>query len=184
MMYKFFLPTCVVITVGLIACTLAAYSQNTSLVKNDSVIIYTSKEMDQSIKEILDKALKANTNSAVAQLGMSKDSAPYLVVARTKPGIVEIHEQWDDVAIIRSGHGTLKTGYRVSGEKKITNTPPDREWRGGAIESAEVRNLAPGDFIIIPAMIAHQYVPTTGDTLTYWTIKVRRPRNDSEKSKK
>ena len=183
-MKKISLCTVLFNAAGLVVFCLPAHSQNTSPEKKDSLIIYTKKEMDHSIKANLEKALKANTNYAVAQLGMSKDSAPYLVVARTNPGMVEIHEQWDDVAIIRSGHGTLKTGYEVAGEKKITNTQPDREWRGGAIESAEVRNLAPGDFIIIPAMIAHQYVPTTGDTLTYWTIKVKRTENDFEKGKK
>jgi mannose-6-phosphate isomerase-like protein (cupin superfamily) len=144
--------------------------------KIDSVVFYTSAEVDKSLKANLAKALKANANSAVAQLGMSKDQAPYLVVARTMPGLVEVHELWDDVAIIRSGHGTLKTGREVTGEKKVTREEPDREWRGGTIEKAEVRDLSPGDFLIIPAMLAHQYIPNKGDTLTYWTVKVKRLR--------
>src|SRR5690242_13669492 len=34
----------------------------------------------------------------------------YLVVVRTGEGAVEIHEQYDDVAVIRAGHGVLRTG--------------------------------------------------------------------------
>lgn len=179
------------------SCTLWVHAQNVvtqkkthpdgdnkSSIKKDSLTLYTKEEVDKAIKVNLDKAMKANANYANAQLGLSKDHAPYLVVARTKPGMVEIHEQWDDVAIIRSGHGILKTGHQVTGEQKVTREVPDREWRGGLIQAAEERELGPGDFIIIPAMLGHQYIPTSGDTLTYWTIKVKRPSNDSEKTKR
>jgi beta-galactosidase beta subunit len=178
------------IVVGLFSTCTPAQSQNATpqkkaevgghnkapAVKKDSLIIYARKEVDNAIKANLDKAMKAKANYANALLGESKDHAPYLIVARTKEGLVEIHELWDDVAIIRSGRGVLKTGDKVTGEKKETKEKPDREWRGGVIQNAEVRDLAPGDFIIIPAMLAHQYIPNAGDTLTYWTIKVKRPR--------
>lgn len=194
---KLSIPTILTVVAGLVSCNTPAHSQNattqkktpvegsdkSSIDKKDSLVLYTRKEVDHAIKTNLDKAMKANANYANAQLGMSKDGAPYLIVARTKPGAVEIHELWDDVAIIRSGHGTLKTGFQVGGEKKVTNEE-QREWRGGVIQNAEVRNLAPGDFIIIPAMLAHQYIPNSGDTLTYWTIKVKRTRSDWEKSKR
>jgi len=178
------MPTYFVIVAGLASCCLPALSQNPSIEKKDSLILYTNKDVDDAIKTNLDKALKANANYANAQLGTSKDNAPYLVVARTKPGLVEIHELWDDVAIIRSGHGILKTGGRVIGEKTVTKEEPEREWRGGVIENAEERKLGPGDFIIIPAMLAHQYLPNSGETLTYWTIKVKRTKNQREKSKR
>jgi mannose-6-phosphate isomerase-like protein (cupin superfamily) len=174
------------VVAGLICCLVSTQSQNAiaqkkaqidgrnqSVVgKSDSIILYTKQEVDNAIKVNLDKAMKANANYANAQLGMSKENAPYLVVARTKPGLVEIHEAWDDVAVIRSGHGILITGYQATGDKKVTNEEPQREWRGGVIQNGKERNLAPGDFIIIPAMVAHQYIPNSGDTLTYWTIKV------------
>jgi hypothetical protein len=181
------LASCTIIAM-LVAHTSLLYSQSqgrktqahakSSSYKVDTLVYFTSSEVEKSLMANLDKAMKANAsaNSAVANLGMSVDKGPYLAVARTAPGLVEVHELWDDVAIIRSGHGTLKTGLVVTGDKKETNAEPEREWRGGAIENAEVRNLAPGDFVIIPAMLAHQYIPTTGETLTYWTVKVKRPR--------
>ena len=56
---------------------------------------------------------------------------PYLFLARTQPGYVEMHKQLDDMAIIRSGHGTLKTGYQVAG--KIRATVKSRREIGFAI---------------------------------------------------
>ena len=96
----------------------------------------------------------------------------YLVVVRTGEGAVEIHEQYDDIAVIRSGNGKLRTGASASGAK-LSGTPPTREWLGGTIKDAKEYRVAPGDFLVIPAGLAHQYVPDSGDSLVYYTIKVR-----------
>ena len=120
----------------------------------------------------LDSALNVKTERLSRLLGTSKDGSPYLLVIRTKPGEVEVHEQYDDVAIVRSGKGILKTGSLVTGNK-VSGTASAGEWIGGVIQNATERKLAPGDFIIIPATLPHQYIPLAGDTLTYWTIKVK-----------
>jgi mannose-6-phosphate isomerase-like protein (cupin superfamily) len=92
---------------------------------------------------------------------------------------VEIHEQFDDVAIIRSGHGVLRTGSKVKGQKE-SGTPGAGEWIGGVIEDGSDRKLSPGDFIVVPATLAHQYIPSPGESLTYWIIKVRHPKTSSK----
>ena len=91
---------------------------------------------------------------------------------------MEIHEQFDDVAIIRSGHAILRTGTKVSGSKESGN-PGTREWSGGIIEEGKERALSAGDFVVIPAMLAHQYIPKSGEPFTYWTIKVLRAKTSS-----
>jgi len=96
----------------------------------------------------------------------------YLIVVRTSEGAVEAHEQYDDVAIIRAGHGVLRVGPAVEGAK-LSGTAPMREWLGGTIPKAAERRIAAGDFLVIPAGLAHQYVPDRGDSLVYFTVKVR-----------
>ncbi|MEJ1239474.1 AraC family ligand binding domain-containing protein [Chryseolinea sp. T2] len=96
----------------------------------------------------------------------------YLVVVRTGEGAVEIHEQYDDVAVIRAGHGVLRTGPSATGAK-LSGTAPNREWLGGEIRGAKEYKVAQGDFLVIPAGLAHQYVPDSGDSLVYFTVKVR-----------
>src|SRR5882672_10371673 len=117
----------------------------------DSAVIYFSKTQ-------LDSALDPNLSKEIGRiLGTSKeDNSYYMVAVRTKPGDVEIHEQFKDIAIIRSGHGLLKTGRRVVGQK-VSGQEPSREWKGGVIQDAMIRKLSPGDFIVIPAMMGHQY---------------------------
>jgi len=102
----------------------------------------------------------------------------YYIVQRNVEGYVELHEQWDDVSIIRSGHGVLRTGREVTGYKFVFGEKPWRSWSGGQIENAKVTNINPGDLIIIPAMTGHQYIPNSNDTLTYWTIKIKRTKTN------
>ena len=141
-----------------------AYAQSGS----DTVTYYSYSAIDSFLVNPT-----SSTRLIAKVLGRSADGEGYLVGARTQPGDVEIHEQFDDVAIIRSGHGILRTGRKVHGQK-VSGEKGAREWLGGVIEEASERNLSPGDFIVVPAMLAHQYIPSPGETLTYWLIKVRR----------
>ena len=138
----------------------------------DSVAYYRNFQLDSIVNTLIKNDTIGTT------LGKSSENAPYLITVRTKPGFVEIHEQMDDIAIIRSGHATLKTGYQVAGEIRTAGEEPWRNWLCDTIKSATDQKLSPGDFIIIPAMTAHQYIPNDGDTLTYWTIKVKHLKNN------
>jgi mannose-6-phosphate isomerase-like protein (cupin superfamily) len=160
----------IVSVIALIAVFIAvdiqcAWAQNS---KSDSVIFFSQVQLDSALKS------EVNPPRIWRLLGKSKENESYLIAVRTKPGDVEIHEQFDDVAFIRSGHGILRTGFQVTGNK-VSGNAPAREWLGGVISNARERKVAPGDFIVIPAGLPHQYIPDSGDALDYITIKVRRP---------
>jgi len=143
---------------------------NSDLIKfnGDSITSYRTLQLDSIVKTLI------KNDSIGTTLGKSQDNTPYLLTVRPKTGYVEIHEQFDDVAIIRSGNGTLKTGHQVGKMIRSEGVEPSRNWFCDSIKDATIQKLSPGDFIIIPAMTAHQYIPNSGDTLTYWTIKVKR----------
>lgn len=151
----------------------ASFDINVELRKkrSDSVTYYNHLRLDTIVNTLI------KNDSIGATLGNSSENAPYLMTVRTKTGFAEIHEQMDDIAIIRSGHGTLKTGHQVAGNITSSCEEPWRNWFCDTIKSAADQKLSPGDFIIIPAMTAHQYIPDGGDTLTYWTIKVKHLRS-------
>ena len=145
------------------AVTCQAIGQKSKL---DSVTLYSPKQLDSLVN------VKVTPERASRLLGKSQDGGSYFLITRTKPGDVEVHEQWDDVAIVRAGHGILKTGTKLTGQKE-NGKAPAREWVGGTIQDGKERKLAPGDFIVIPAMLPHQYIPDAGETFQYWTIKVK-----------
>ena len=140
----------------------------------DSVSFFTPQRIDSLLRFGLDSVIQSHGSPLLAAhiLGKSVEDGLYMVVIRSGPGQVEIHKEWDDVVIIRSGHGILNRGYQVDGEKKESSPG---NWVGGTIVGGEKQDLSPGDFLIIPAMEGHQYIPQSGDSLTYWTIKVKRP---------
>lgn len=146
---------------------------NSELTKRkwDTVIFYHNPQLDSIINMLI------KNDTVATALGTSQENMPYLLCARTKAGYVEIHEQMEDIAIIRSGHGTLKTGHEVTGKIRPSGKEPWRNWFCDSIKTTNEQKVSPGDFIIIPAMTAHQYIPDPGDTLTYWTIKTRHLKN-------
>ena len=92
----------------------------------------------------------------------------YLQIRRGKSGVPEVHDRWTDVTIVQSGRATLLSGGRVSGN----HVEMPGEHRGGTITGGTSRPVGPGDLMIIPAGIPHQYVIAAGDSLRYITVKV------------
>jgi mannose-6-phosphate isomerase-like protein (cupin superfamily) len=82
---------------------------------------------------------------------------------------VELHPHWIDQITIIAGTGTLTYGGTVQGG----TTAPNGELRGGAQVGAKTQALKPGDFVLIPAGMAHKFDAAPGKTLTYVVAKAR-----------
>ncbi len=96
----------------------------------------------------------------------------YIQGRRTASGGPERHERWTDVAYVQAGRATLLVGGRIDGGAESA----PGELRGGTIVGGKERALAPGDLVVIPAGVPHQYRLAPGEALTYLTIKVPVPR--------
>lgn len=90
-----------------------------------------------------------------------------VIVRRSSPGEVEVHDLWDDVFIVRSGSGTLVIGSTFDGAQ-ITE-PGER--RGGSIGDPRTIPIRPGDVVTVPAGLAHQVIPSEGETIVYLVVK-------------
>ena len=82
---------------------------------------------------------------------------------------VELHPHWIDQITIIAGTGVLTYGGTVQGG----TTAPNGELRGGAQVGAKTQALKPGDFVLIPAGMAHKFDAAPGKTLTYVVAKAR-----------
>jgi len=152
----------------LISITMGSHSFG-QMSKQDSVILFKPFQQDSLV------SIKMTPERVSRLLGKSTDGGSYFLITRITQGDVEIHEGWDDIAIVRSGHGILKTGKKLTGHKE-SGKAPTREWLGGVIQDGTERKLGPGDFIVIPALLAHQYIPVPGETFQYWVVKVKHAR--------
>ncbi len=97
------------------------------------------------------------------------DQYQVIVLSRQTAGVAEIHERWTDIVFVRRGSGILQTGAVLVGSKRSEPS----EWTGSAIENPKDRRVSAGDFLLIPAGLAHQWRPTGRGVFSYVVVKVR-----------
>jgi len=152
------------VSVVLVACALTILwlARQPAKASDRSVVFFSQAQVDSALAE------PAPPEHEYRMLG-TEPQYQYMVVTRSEAGEPELHANWDDVVIIRSGECELRTGRRLSGQRL---TLPNN-WRGGTIRDPEVRTLRAGDIVVIPAGVAHQFIPIGPTPLTYWAIKGR-----------
>jgi mannose-6-phosphate isomerase-like protein (cupin superfamily) len=89
---------------------------------------------------------------------------------RDSSGVHERHEDFTDIFVIQKGKARLLYGGAADGEKL---TSPG-EWRGGTIRGGTETDVHPGDIVVIPAGIPHQFLLTPGERRAYLSFKVAR----------
>ena len=149
-------------------------NQSTSKKLPPEVFYYSSHQVDSILSATAGDTSSIQSLGTGVILDRGPGDEPYYISKRTVEGYVELHEQYDDVVVISSGHGRLRTGRKVDGNKLLNGEKPWRNWYGGQIIDVSEKRISPGDFIVIPAMTGHQYIPDKNDSLIYWTIKIKR----------
>jgi mannose-6-phosphate isomerase-like protein (cupin superfamily) len=88
---------------------------------------------------------------------------------RNKTGSAELHEHYADFFFVVNGKAKLVTGGTILNPK----TTGEGEIRGTSIQSGTQQELSQGDIVHIPAKVPHQLLLSSGDTFTYFVIKVQ-----------
>lgn len=99
----------------------------------------------------------------------SDGNAQYVLNRRTSRSQIELHCEWDDLLVVRSGAGTLRHGSKLKGLDHYAWS----EWRAKEILGATEVNLGAGDVLRVPAGEAHEVVPLGDAPLVYLVVKVR-----------
>jgi len=98
---------------------------------------------------------------------LKSDRYKVMLSERLKGGEAEVHATDTDVFNILSGSAVFVTGGTVVGAK----TTAPGETRGAGIEGGEVRTLAPGDVLVIPAGTPHWFKSVEGGC-KYFVVKI------------
>ena len=85
---------------------------------------------------------------------------------REGPGMAEVHDWETDVVYVLEGSATLVTGGTVV-DPKVTEPG---QVRGATIQGGEIRRIAKGDVLVIPAGVPHWFRDVQGP-LTYFVVK-------------
>lgn len=86
---------------------------------------------------------------------------------RTEPGLIEVHEYETDVVYVLEGEATLVTGGRLL-DGKVT---APGEIRGSQLEGGSVRQLAPGDVVVVPRGVPHWFREIGKAPFLYFVVK-------------
>lgn len=92
----------------------------------------------------------------------------FLVTHREAAGQSEYHEKESDIVFVQNGHATLIYGGKMVGAK----TTAPGELRGTGIEGGSKKELGPGDVVVIPTKMPHQFEPQGGEAFNYFVVKV------------
>ena len=97
------------------------------------------------------------------------ETADYKVHAsrREAPGKAEVHERDTDILYVLEGEATLVTGGAIVSGRLTAK----EELRGDAILGGEPHALVPGDVIVVPHGVPHQFTEVTAPFL-YYVVKV------------
>jgi glc operon protein GlcG len=111
---------------------------------------------------------KATVDAAFAAGRPLTENALYKVHAsrRDAPGVGEVHLGDTDIIYVLSGHATFVTGGALVGAKQIA----PNELRGERIEGGVLRELAPGDVVVVPNGTPHWFKAIRGP-VTYYVVK-------------
>ncbi len=93
---------------------------------------------------------------------------------RERDGQAEVHLRDTDIVYVLEGRATLTTGGTVVNS---ATTAAD-ELRGDGITGGAVRTLGPGDMVIVPHGVPHQFTHVSGPFL-YYVVKVSEMRSGS-----
>jgi mannose-6-phosphate isomerase-like protein (cupin superfamily) len=95
-----------------------------------------------------------------------------MLAYRDKDGQAELHGKMADFFVVLDGNATLVTGGSIVNPK----SPSPGEVRGDWVEGGTSVKLGKGDVIHIPSNVPHQLLIPSGQSLTYFVIKVEEPK--------
>jgi mannose-6-phosphate isomerase-like protein (cupin superfamily) len=96
------------------------------------------------------------------------DNHSLTISHREGDGLAELHETQADIFVVESGTATLVVGGTMSDPKTLK----PHELRGSSIQGGEMKQIAPGDVVHIPAKVPHQLKIPAGTTFVYLVVKV------------
>ena len=130
------------------------------------------QKMTRGLAPQMDPQTKLKSQTIVTQ-----GNHRFLISHREGGGEAEFHETEEDIVYVQSGHATLIYGGKMVDSK----TTAPGELRGPGIEGGEKKLLSPGDVVVVPARIPHQFIADAKDPLNYFVVKVTEQKSSEKK---
>jgi mannose-6-phosphate isomerase-like protein (cupin superfamily) len=149
------------------AIVLLVMGANSQAMKSDH---WSSAQLLERAKHLQQLAAQGDGSASET---LEKYPDHYTMLAfRSHDGGGELHQNFADIFYILDGHATVITGGEVVGAK---STAPG-EVRGDSVKGGTQQELKAGDVVHIPAGMPHQMLVASGESVTYFVLKVQETR--------
>jgi mannose-6-phosphate isomerase-like protein (cupin superfamily) len=139
--------------------------------QENRVVYWTAAELRSAEAKELTPQAKAANNGVGSKTFMDLQTHKVMMAHREKPGTPELHKAETDVFMIQSGGGVLQVGGEIVDRKDNAGGATGSSIRGG-----EKHAMAVGDVINIPPNVPHNWLLTSGQSVTYFIVKIEEPR--------
>jgi mannose-6-phosphate isomerase-like protein (cupin superfamily) len=139
--------------------------------EQNRVVYWTAAELRSTEAKELIPGAKAARSGIGSKTFMDLQTHKVMMAHREQPGTPELHKAETDVFVIESGGGVLQVGGEIVDRK---DSPAGAT--GSSITGGEKHTMAVGDVINIPPNVAHNWLLTPGQSVTYFIVKVEEPR--------
>jgi len=131
---------------------------------------WSTAQLLERAKQLQEMAAKGDGSASET---LEKYPHHYTMLAfRQASGGGEMHQNFADVFFILDGHATVVTGGKIVDEKQTGAG----EIRGKSVEGGSRQQVRAGDVVHIPAGMPHQTLVSSGETVTYFVVKVEETR--------
>jgi mannose-6-phosphate isomerase-like protein (cupin superfamily) len=122
----------------------------------------------QDIKSQLD-AIVPQAKPSAGPIIVNYGNLGLMLSVRTANGVGELHQNFDDLMIVKQGTATLITGGTLVDPKTVS----EGEIRGTSVKDGVSKTLGVGDVVIVPAGVPHQLLIPPGTVYQSLVAKVK-----------
>ena len=119
--------------------------------------------------QLADLVPQARPTGSVGPVIASYGNLGLMLSVRTKSGVGELHQNFDDLMIVEEGTATLVTGGSLVDPKPGDNG----EVRGTSVQGGTSKTIGVGDVVIVPAGVPHQILLAPGKVYKSLVAKIK-----------
>lgn len=132
----------------------------------DKALVIPEKDINSQLNALIPQARPTGSaGPIIANYG----KLSLMLSVRTANGVGELHQNQDDIMIVKKGTATLVTGGTLVDPKTVS----DGELRGTSVKGGVSKPLGPGDVVIVPAGVPHQLLVPKGTAYESLIAKVK-----------
>jgi len=144
----------------------AAVGAGATTLTGDKAMVIPAQEIKSQLDAIVPQAKPTGSAGPII---VNYGNLGLMLSVRTANGVGELHQNFDDLMIVKQGTATLVTGGTLVDPKTVS----EGEIRGTSVKDGVSKTLSVGDVVVVPAGVPHQLLIPPGTVYESLVAKVK-----------